>query len=149
MILVSHSYRVRDTRIAPFRTSYRTLPTSYRMSGASAICRKGATRCTEGCDTSVSDSVRVRYKNNAMMFYLSLNCSIAVLTQEVFISTPYEIQNVFNKTVFGWCISIIQLFTLGNLVKFLNALILNLYRLYQILKIVLNLSGSFVQSNLD
>ena len=30
MILVSHSYRVRDTRIAPFRTWYRTLPTSYR-----------------------------------------------------------------------------------------------------------------------
>ena len=31
-MLVSHSYRVRDTGIAPFRTSYRTLPTSYRTS---------------------------------------------------------------------------------------------------------------------
>ena len=112
MILVSHSYWVRDTRIAPFRhriapfrTSYRTLPTSdrTRTRTAHAIwCRKGAIRCTEGCDTSVSNSIRVLDKNHAMMFYLSLNSSIAVLAQGVFISTQYEIENSFNKTVFGW-----------------------------------------------
>ena len=80
MILVSHSYWVRDTRIVPFRTSYRILLTSYRTRSTRAIwCRKGAIRCTKGCDTSVSDSKRVRYKNHAMMFYLSLNCSIVVL----------------------------------------------------------------------
>ena len=70
MILVSHSYRVRNTRIVPFRTSYRTLPTSYRTSRESAIwCRKGAIRCTKLCDTSVYDPIRVRYKNHTMISY--------------------------------------------------------------------------------
>ena len=47
--LVSHLYRVRDTRIAPFNTLNRTLPTSYRTRSAPAIwCRTGAIRCTEG-----------------------------------------------------------------------------------------------------
>ena len=114
MILVSHLYRVRDTRIAPFRTSYRTLPTSYRTRSARAI------RCTEGCDTSVSDSIQVRYKNHAMMFYLSLNCSIAVLAWKAFISIQYEIQNIFNKTVFGWCNFDNTTFTLGKFSKMLK-----------------------------
>ena len=37
-----------------------------------------------------------------MMFYLSLNCSIVVLASGVFNSSQYKIQNIFNKTVFGW-----------------------------------------------
>ena len=43
MILVSHSYRVRDTRIVPFRTSYRTLPTSHKRCECDMM--------SEGCDT--------------------------------------------------------------------------------------------------
>ena len=77
--------RVRDTRIAPFRTSYRTLPTSYRTSGASAMwcrnaraiwCRKGAIRCTERCDMNVSDSIWVQYKNHAMISYKYMHLSL-------------------------------------------------------------------------
>ena len=66
---------------------------------------EGVIRCMECCDTSVSDSIRVQYKNYGMTFYLSLNCSIAVLALGVFISTQNETQHIFifTKTVFGWC----------------------------------------------
>ena len=74
---------------------------SHSLHSCDMMSEYGAIRCTEGCDTSVSDSIRVRYKNHVMMFYLSLNYSIAVLAYGVFISTQYEIQNIFNKTVFG------------------------------------------------
>ena len=62
------------------RHSYLTLP--YIVSHPSDIISHERSECdmmSEGCDTSVSDSVRVIYKNHALMFYLSLNCSIAVL----------------------------------------------------------------------
>ena len=62
------------------RHSYRTLP--YIVSHPSDIVSHERSECdimSEGCDTNVSDSIRVRYKNHAMMFYLSLNCSIAEL----------------------------------------------------------------------
>ena len=55
MNLVSYSYRVRDTCIAPF--VHRITPFLHHIAQAK----------------------QVRYKNHAMMFYLSLNCSIAVL----------------------------------------------------------------------
>ena len=88
------------------RHSYRTLP--YIVLHPSDIISHSLRTCdmmSEGCDTSVSDSIRVWYKNHVMMFYLSLNCSIAVLAQRAFITTTqYSVlKNIFSKTVFGWC----------------------------------------------
>ena len=149
MILVSHSYRVTDISITPFRHriapfrhhialvssqrhSYRTLQTSYRTRSSRAIwCRKGAIRCTEGCETSVSDSIRVWSKNHAMMFYLSLNCSVAVLSKK------YRIFKI--KLFLVDVILIIIFVTLWKFSRILRCLLPNLYMIYQGIKNCLEL----------
>ena len=78
------------------------------------------------------------------MFYLSLNCSIAVLAYEVFISTQYEIHNIFNKTVLGWCDFDNTTFTLSKFSKIVKCFNTKFIQVISGIKIVLNLFGSLL-----
>ena len=80
-----------------------------------------------------------------MMFYLSLNCGIAVLAKGVFITAEYETQNICNKTGFGWCnFDNKAFFTLGKFSTILKWFNTKFIKVILSIKITLNLSGSLV-----
>ena len=88
---------------------------------------KGAIRCTEGCDTMYGrvryeclglDTSAIQESCHDVLFIIKLQyCRLA---SGVSISTQYEIQNFFNKTVFGWCNFNNTTFTLDKISKILK-----------------------------
>ena len=72
-----------------------------------------------------------------MMFYLPLNCSIAVSAWGTFIYSV--LQNIFTKTALFDVIWIIQLFTLGKFNTILKLLNTKFIEVIKVLKICLEL----------
>ena len=114
MIRVSHSYRVRDTRIAPFCTSYRSLPhlitlaplVRYDVGRVRYDVRKGAireSRTRYECDTRIMPWYPINIipaLTCSCSFHLWHNNSEDWLAKNM-LKYIGLIANIFSKTEFG------------------------------------------------